>query len=123
MGQKILIVDDDSLTPRLFQRHLEKTGYQMLAAANGREAVEVAERELPHLIVMDIMMSEMDGLTALKQLKKIEATKNIPVIVISANAHPMAKQEAETAGAAVFLTKPFSPSQLLAEIQRLIPEA
>ena len=61
----------------------------------------LAERELPHLIVMDIMMSEMDGLTAIRQLKKTEATKDIPVIVIATSAHRMAQQEAELAGARI----------------------
>jgi len=123
MAQKVLIVDDDPLIPLLLQHHLERAGYQMVSAQNGRQALEVAARELPRLIVIDIMMPEMDGLTAVRQLKKTEATKDIPVIVIATSAHRMVQQEAEVAGAAVFLMKPFSPARLLAEIQRLIPEA
>jgi CheY-like chemotaxis protein len=123
MAQKILIVDDDPLMPLLLQHHLERAGYQLCTAQNGRQAIEVATRELPQLIVMDIMMSEMDGLTAVRQLKKTEATKDIPVIVIATSAHRMVQQEAELAGAAVFLMKPFSPARLLADIRRLIPEA
>src|SRR5256885_15623904 len=108
MSQKILIVDDDPLMPLLLQHHVERAGYQLSTAQNGRQAIEIAERELPHLIVMDIMMSEMDGLTALRQLKKTDATKHIPVIVIASSAHRMAQQEAELAGASGFLMKPFS---------------
>src|SRR6267378_6105206 len=122
MAQKVLIVDDDPLIPLLLQHHLERAGYKMISAQNGRQALEVAARELPRLIVIDIMMPEMDGLTAVRQLKKTEATKDIPVIVIATSAHRMVQQEAEVAGAAVFLMKPFSPARLLAEIQRLIPE-
>jgi CheY-like chemotaxis protein len=123
MAQKILFVDDDPLMPLLLKHHIEGAGYQLCTAQNGRQALEIAERELPHLIVMDIMMSEMDGLTAVRQLKKTEATKHIPVIVIATSAHRMIQQEAEVAGAAVFLMKPFSPARLLADIRRLIPEA
>src|SRR5437773_9383302 len=103
MAQKILIVDDDPLIPMLLHHHLECAGYQMLTAQNGRQAIELAERERPHLIVMDVMMPEMDGLTAVRQLKKTEATKNIPVVVIATSAHRMVQQEAEVAGAAVFV--------------------
>ena len=123
MAQKILIVDDDPLMPLLLQHHLERAGYQVISAQNGRQALEVAARELPQLIVMDIMMPELDGLTAVRQLKKNEATKEIPVIVIATSAHRMVQQEAEVAGAAAFLMKPFGPAQLLADIRRLIPEA
>jgi len=117
---KILVVDDEPIVHRLLQHHLERAGYEMIAASNGREALELAGREGPQLIVMDIMMAEMDGLTALRQLKKEEQTKAIPVIMITANPHYAAQQESKASGADVFLTKPFSPSQLLSEISRLV---
>lgn len=121
MTNQILVVDDDQLMHRLFQHHLERAGYQMLSAMNGREAIEIASREHPGLIVMDVMLPEVDGLAALRELKKAEATKDIPVIVITANGHFMARKESENSGAAIFLTKPFSPTQLLNEIRRLCP--
>lgn len=119
---QILVVDDDQLMHRLFQHHLEKAGYQMLSAMTGREALEIASRENPGLIVMDIMMPQMDGLAALRELKKADATRTIPVIVITANGHQLARKESENCGAALFLTKPFSPTQLLNEIRRLVPQ-
>jgi CheY-like chemotaxis protein len=122
MMNQILVVDDDQLMHRLFQHHLEKAGYRMLSAMNGREALEIASRENPGLIVMDIMMPEVDGLAALRELKKADATKAIPVIVITANGHHLARKESESCGAALFLTKPFSPTQLLNEIRRLVPQ-
>ena len=106
---------------RLFQHHLEKAGYKMVSAMNGREALDLASRQQPHLIVMDIMMPDIDGLAALRELKNNDATKSIPVIVITANNHHLARQESENSGAAIFLTKPFSPTQLLNEIRRIIP--
>ena len=122
MTNQILVVDDDQLMHRLFQHHLEKAGYQMLSATNGREALEIASRERPVLIVLDIMMPEVDGLAALRELKKADKTKAIPVIVITANSHHLTRKESESCGAALFLTKPFSPTQLLNEIRRLAPQ-
>jgi CheY-like chemotaxis protein len=117
---KILIVDDDTLMHMLYRHHLERAGFQVLTAINGREAVEVATRELPQLIFMDIMMPEVDGLTALRELKKSDATKAIPVIVITANVseYTASRQEATMCGAAGFLSKPLSPTQMLDEIRR-----
>ena len=123
MAQKILVVDDEQIVQRLLQFHLSRAGYQTLSAYNGRQAVEVAANELPELIIMDVMMAEMDGLTALKQLKTREATKSIPVIMLTANSHQVTREEAEASGAALFLTKPFSPTRLVTEIRRLIPAA
>jgi len=119
---KILVVDDEPIVHRLLQHHLERAGYEMIGATNGREALELANSESPQLIVMDVMMAEMDGLTALRSLKKEEDTKEIPVIMITANCHYFTQQESEAAGASLFLTKPFSPSQLLNEIRRLVPQ-
>jgi CheY-like chemotaxis protein len=121
MMKQVLVVDDDPLMHRLFQHHLEKAGYQMVSAKTGREGLDLASRQPPQLIVMDIMMPDMDGLEALRELKKGDATKDIPVIVITANGHHMARKESEQSGAAVFLTKPFSPMQLLTEIKRIMP--
>jgi two-component system alkaline phosphatase synthesis response regulator PhoP len=123
MAQKILMVDDDPVMHKLYHHHLEQAGYEMVSAANGNEALEVAQRELPDLIVMDVMMPKMDGLTALRQLKKTETTKAIPTIVITANAnaYEASRHESEASGAALFVTKPISPHQLLAEIRRLLP--
>jgi CheY-like chemotaxis protein len=119
--KQIMVVDDDALMHRLYQHHLERAGYQMVSARTGREAIDIATRQPPHLIVMDIMMPDVDGLEALRELKKGETTKAIPVIIITANGHHIARKESETCGAAVFLTKPFSPVQLLTEIKRIVP--
>jgi CheY-like chemotaxis protein len=120
---KILIVDDDTLMHLLYRNHLERAGFQVLTAKNGREAVEVAARELPQLIFMDVMMPETDGLTALRELQKSDATKSIPVIVVTANVseYTASRKEATMGGAAGFLSKPISPKQMLEEIRRQLP--
>jgi two-component system alkaline phosphatase synthesis response regulator PhoP len=119
---KILVVDDEPIVHRLLQHHLERAGYEMIGATNGVEAIQLANSQSPQLIVMDVMMAEMDGLTALRSLKKEEGTKSIPVIMITANSHYVTQQESEAAGASLFLTKPFSPVKLLSEIRKLVPE-
>ncbi len=123
MAQKILMVDDDPVMHKLYEHHLERAGYQMVSASSGEQAVEVAQREMPDLLIMDVMMPKMDGLTALRQLKNIESTKAIPAIVITANvnAYEASREESELSGAATFVTKPVSPKQLLSEIRRLLP--
>jgi CheY-like chemotaxis protein len=118
---KILVVDDEPYMHALLQHHLKRTGYETLKAVNGREALALVAQERPALVVMDIMMEEMDGLLALQELKRNAATAGIPVIIITANAHNVTRQQAESSGAALFLTKPFSPTQLVQEIQRLVP--
>jgi CheY-like chemotaxis protein len=122
MANKILVVDDEPYMLRFIQILLERDGYEMIKAGNGREAVEVAIRENPRLVVMDAMMPKMDGLTALRLLKQEPATRSIPVIMLTANPHKFSREEAESSGATIFLTKPFSPTQLLAEIRRHVPD-
>jgi|SRR6185295_4311179 len=116
--RKILVVDDEAYMLRFIQILLERDGYQMFSARNGQEAIEVALRESPHLVIMDAMMPKMDGFTALRQLKQEPSTRSIPVIVLTANPHKFSREEAESSGATIFLTKPFSPTQLLDEIRR-----
>src|SRR5262245_11022686 len=124
MNPKILVADDDPLIHQLYRRHIENAGYQVVGAVNGREAMEIAAREIPKAIVMDIMMPEMDGLTAVVGLKKEEATREIPVIMITANPmYHLCRQESGSVGAAAFLTKPFSPARLVQEIRRLLCSA
>ena len=74
----------------------------------------------PQLIVLDVIMPGLDGLGALRQLKENPVTKNIPVVVLSAKGHALTKVEAEQAGAVLFLTKPFSPNQLLGEVKKIL---
>jgi CheY-like chemotaxis protein len=120
MSTKILIVDDEPHMLRVTELSIKKGGYQIVIGRNGKEALELAAREKPSLIVMDVSMPEMDGLTALTQLKANPDTAGIPVIMLTVRGQAMARQQAEQSGAAVYLTKPFSPSQLLAEVKRLL---
>ena len=120
MPQKILIVDDEAFMLRVTELSLKKGGYGLIFGRNGSEAVKLAGGEQPALIIMDVQMQEMDGLAALRQLKQNPATASIPVIMLTARGHMLTRQEAEGSGAALFLTKPCSPMQLLKEVQRIL---
>ena len=121
MAHTVLVVDDDPLTQRVLQPYLERAGYRMISANNGRAAIKLARHELPQLILLDVMMPDMDGWAVLKQIQNTEATKAIPVIMLSGNTDLMAKEESVRSGATQLLVKPISPDQLLAVIRRLIP--
>lgn len=120
MSQKAVIADDDPLMRRLCLGILKLAGCQVITAVNGREAVELATRELPQLIVMDVVMSEMNGLDALRQLKQAEATKAIPVIMMTGKTDRKTRRESVASGAAAFLGKPFRPAQLLKAVRRVL---
>ena len=123
MPSKVLMVDDDPLMHMLYRTHLEKAGYVMVTAKDGSEAVEIASREQPKLIFMDVMMEGLDGMAALRELKKTPATKSIPVIVMTAivSVYEPARQESELSGATVFLPKPFSPAKFMEKVKKYVP--
>jgi CheY-like chemotaxis protein len=121
---KILIVDDEALMGLLYQKHIENAGYAFASAKSAEEGLELVAKEKPALIVLDVILPTTDGLAALRRLKGTPATKDIPVIVIttaSLNEHYATLKEAIASGAATFLTKPFGPDKLVAEIKRLVP--
>jgi len=117
---KILIVDDEPHMRRIIEMSLRKGGFTIITGQNGQDAVELATREKPSVIVMDLQMPVVDGLTALKQLKAAEPTASIPVIMLTVGSQALPRKQAESFGAALYLTKPFSPSQLLAQVQSLL---
>jgi len=121
---KILLVDDEGLMLALYRAYIERAGYQLVTATSGEEGLDIAAREMPDLIIMDVIMQGMSGLAALRALKTNDITKAIPVIIITAavsKQYEAAHRESTTGGAARFLTKPISPPQLLAEIQKIVP--
>ncbi len=117
---KILIVDDEPNMLKVTELSLRRGGYELIVGCNGLEAIELAEREQPSLIVMDVLMPELDGLGALRLLKQSPKTAPIPVILLTGRGHNLTQQDAEGSGASLLLTKPFSPKQLLTEAIRLI---
>ncbi|MDR3455852.1 MAG: response regulator [Verrucomicrobiae bacterium] len=119
-AQKILVADDEVFMLRLLEMTFKKGGFAVVSCRDGKEALAKAATELPQLIVLDVMMPGLDGLGALRQLKENPATRDIPVVVLSAKGHALTKVEAEASGAALFLAKPFSPNELLEAVQKFL---
>ncbi|MEI8041751.1 MAG: response regulator [Verrucomicrobiota bacterium] len=123
MTNTILIVDDEPHMLRITELSLKKAGFNLLIARSGNEALQLARQHLPALIVMDVVMPDLDGISALKELKATPATAKIPVIMLTSRGQNVTRVDAEGSGAALYLTKPFSPSALAAEARRIIEAA
>lgn len=118
--KRILICDDDPAILRVLQVNLEVEGYTALLAHHGEEALEVAAREKPDLIILDIMMPRLDGYGACERLKADDELKHIPVVFLSAKAQQSDIEKGKTYGVADYLTKPFDPDVLVETIERLV---
>lgn len=112
----ILVVDDQPINIKFLRVRLERAGLVVLAAENGKDGVELANSALPDVILLDIMMPEMDGIEACKQLKQNVRTKDIPVIFISAKDSKQGKLEGLEVGAADYITKPIDLDETLARV-------
>ncbi|MEZ6046159.1 MAG: response regulator [Planctomycetaceae bacterium] len=112
---RILIVDDDADILRGTILRMSVAGYQVMSAQNGMEAVEMATEYLPDVIIMDVRMPELDGLSAMKILQNQKQTQDIPVIILSASL--MDREHALDVGAAYFLTKPFQGDALIETVR------
>jgi CheY-like chemotaxis protein len=117
MSKKILIVDDEPDIVRLLAARLRVNGYETVTAFNGSDGVEVALKEHPDLILLDILMPVMNGYQTLEKIKANESTKDIPVIMVSAKAQAEDKDMAKAKGAFDFVPKPFEPKGLLKTIK------
>ena len=120
--KKILIADDETCLRQTVGRILDKD-YVVLEAANGEEAVEIAKGQKPDLILMDLIMPKMDGYAACSQIKADEATKGIPVVILTAVGHEFNKKFATEMGAEGYITKPFNIQDLLDVITPLLAKA
>ena len=117
--QKILIVDDEPGIRLIVSRILEEE-YMVLEAADGEEAIDIAKGQQPALILMDLMMPKMDGYTSCLNLKSDQATKGIPVIMLTGIGHKLNKRFAAEMGADGYITKPFTRDSLHEGIKRLL---
>jgi two-component system alkaline phosphatase synthesis response regulator PhoP/two-component system response regulator VicR len=119
MPKKILAVDDERAIVRLVQVNLERQGYEVVTAYDGKEALEKVASERPDLIVLDVMMPYMDGFEVLQQLKKNPETREIPVIMLTAKAQDADVFRGWQSGVDCYLTKPFNPLELTAFVKRI----
>ena len=117
MTQRILVVDDDANTSRLVKLYLQKDGYGVMVAADGREALEVARDKRPDLIVLDLMLPHIDGLQVCKQLRQ---ESDVPIIMLTARTTDTDKLTGLDIGADDYVTKPFSPGELVARVRAVL---
>ena len=119
MPKKILAVDDERHIVRLVEVNLQRAGYEVVTAYDGREALEKVKAENPDLVVLDVMMPYMDGFEVLKTLKADPATAEIPVIMLTAKAQDADVFRGWQSGVDCYLTKPFNPMELLTFVKRI----
>jgi DNA-binding response OmpR family regulator len=114
---KILVVDDETGILDIVSTNLEAAGYEVLTSADGAGGLELATRESPDLIILDIMMPKMDGWEVLRRLEKDPATAGLPVIMLTAKVDDIDVLEGLKRGAVEYITKPFFPENLIASVK------
>lgn len=117
VASTLMIVDDDPNLIQLLRDYLEFRGYQVLGAANGREALELLPDTPPDLIICDVMMPEMDGYSFVQTLRQHEACSWVPVIFLSAKDQSQDRIRGLSLGGDVYMVKPFEPEELVAQVE------
>lgn len=120
MAKTIMVVDDEHRLVSLVESYLKQEGYRVVTAFNGREALTVAKRESPDLIVLDVMMPEMDGY---EFMRKHRAEQNTPIILLTARVDDEEKVIGLEVGADDYMTKPFRPRELVARVRAVLRRA
>ena len=119
-SQTILVVDDEPDILELVQYNLEKEGFAVYTAGNGREAIEIAERTMPDLILLDVMMPEMDGMETCVEMRENPKLKNAVISFLTARGEDYSQIAGFEAGADDYITKPIKPRVLLSRIKALL---
>lgn len=110
---KVLIADDELRLRKVVSLHLKKSGFEVIEAGNGKQALSMAQETSPDVIVLDVMMPEMTGLEACSAIKKLPEFQSVPIILLTAMADSEDVKKGHEAGADAYLTKPFSPKELI----------
>ena len=118
--QRILIVEDEESLLKLESILLTSKGYQVQGVANGKEALEAIKATPPDLVLLDIMLPEIDGFEVCQRIKENEATKHIPVIMLTAKKSREDMSRGEKVGADWYITKPFKSAMVIETIQRFL---
>lgn len=119
-GERILVVDDEPDIVALVAYHLAKSGYRVSTASTGPDALAMARDERPALIVLDLMLPGMSGFDVLEQLRTAESTRHVPVLMLTARREEVDRIRGLTLGADDYLTKPFSPQELVLRVGAIL---
>jgi two-component system alkaline phosphatase synthesis response regulator PhoP len=117
MKNMMLIVEDDKDISKMLEYNLRKEGYSVLATPNGEDALDIADKDRPSLIILDLMLPGIGGLNVCKILKKTASTSSIPIIMLTAKSQESDKVAGLDAGADDYVTKPFSLKELMARVK------
>jgi two-component system, chemotaxis family, chemotaxis protein CheY len=120
MSKTILIIDDSATVRQVAGIALTGAGYTVIEAADGQDGLAKLNGQKIHLIISDINMPNMDGITFIKEVKKLPAYRFTPIIVLTTESQENKKQEGQAAGAKAWVVKPFQPAQMLAAVSKLI---
>ena len=117
---KILVIDDEVDVLEVLRLVLSRSGYEVAASASGIEGLAHAQSERPDLVLLDIMMQRMDGWEVLRALKSDDATRDIPVVILSARVEPKDKIRGLQEGAVDYVTKPFAVREILEKVSAIL---
>ena len=120
MGKTILIVDDSATIRQVVGMTLKGAGYEVMEASDGKDALKKLDGKKINLIISDVNMPNMDGITFVKEAKKLASYKFTPIIMLTTESQDSKKQEGQAAGAKAWVGKPFQPEQMLAAVAKLI---
>jgi len=122
MGKTVLVVDDSSTMRQMVAYTLKNAGYDVVEAGNGKEAVgKLNGGTKPALVVTDLNMPEMDGITLITEIRKMAAFKFTPILMLTTESTDDKKKAGQAAGATGWIVKPFNPEQMLKVIQKVLP--
>ena len=121
-GTTVLVIDDSPTIVALLKRMLQQNQFEVLEAFDAESGIEIARREVPGLIFLDIVLPGMDGFNALRKLRRDPATKHVPIIMISGNAQATEQFYVQRIGADDFMKKPFSRAEVFNRIEALLDE-
>lgn len=121
MAKRILIVDDSTSMRGMIRSALRAGSFEVIEAANGPEALTILDRQVVDLIITDMNMPNMDGISLVKAIRQRPATKVTPVLVLTTESGVELKQAGRAAGATGWIVKPFSPQQLVQVVDKVLP--
>jgi two-component system chemotaxis response regulator CheY len=120
MAKTILVVDDSASVRQVVSIALKSAGYDIIEGVDGKDALSKLNGQKIHLIISDVNMPNMDGISFVKEAKQLPAYKFTPVIMLTTESQEAKKQEGQAAGAKAWVVKPFQPAQMLAAVSKLI---
>ena len=121
MSKRVMTVDDSATVRQVLQMTLEGAGYEVLQAVDGVDALKKLANETVDMLVTDLNMPNMDGITLIREVRQDPANRFMPIVMLTTESQPEKKQEGKSAGASGWIVKPFKPEQLLAVVRMVCP--